>query len=161
MLTYLQSFLHTVAKRCFNKVGQKRSRTFIICSPPVALPASPASSLLTLLRSSWFPFSFKIYQVPSFLWVFKNPSSNSYLDISCSSFRFQLKCHFLDAVHIDPLLCAFATLFTTCSFIFIFVTVCLMFIVTSREKAPWGQRVCFAYHCLSRYNAELDSVFTK
>lgn len=143
MLTYLQSFLHTLAKRSFNKVGQKRSRTFIICSPPLALPASPASSLLTLLRSSWFPFSSKIYQVPSFLWVFKNPSSNSYLDISCSSFRFQLKCHFLDAVHIDPLLCAlhtlhfaFTTFFTACSFIFIFVTVCLMFIVTSREKAP-------------------------
>lgn len=133
-------------------------------------PCQPLQLHLCSLSSSQAGFLSipKIYQVPSFLWVFKNPSPNSYLDISCSSFRFQLKCHFLNDVQIDALLCAlhtlhfsFITLFTTCSFIFIFVTVCLMSIVISREKAPWGQRVCFAYHCLSRLNAELDSVFTK
>lgn len=136
-------------------------------SPALALPASSPSSLLAPFRSHSFPFS--SFNTPGSLGLCslsEHPSPNSCLDIFYSSFRFQLKCHLLNDIEIDPLLCAssslhfsFTTLIAICSFIFIVVTICLMGMVASRGKGPRGQRACSVDHCMSRPKAVLDSRF--
>lgn len=82
---------------------------------------------------------------------------------SYASFRFQLKCHYLNSISIDPLLgvsCtlhfSFGTFMATYNLIFVFVTLCFLSIATGRGKAPKGRE-----WVLQTTNTVLDSLLRK